>query len=186
MTAASTSPADTLVQFSLALCIVIAMCQELCWMLRWGERIQMKSGYDSTLILYTNTPSQRDTGELWHISTVVMGAQMSDSWPKLEIQGRVPRKRSILNEELEGAEKIARRWKDRKNEVEKQASMMAYMRSCRVFGTSRASSTRQGRWGHQKSHSLPWIWRSRHWRALEMFQGDGREIKFALITFVSI
>lgn len=34
---------------------------------------------------------------------------MSDSWPKLEIQGRVPRKRRILNKELEGAEKIARR-----------------------------------------------------------------------------
>ena len=37
---------------------------------------------------------------------------MSDSWPKLEIwkfRERVPRKRSILNKELEGAEKIARR-----------------------------------------------------------------------------
>lgn len=63
----------------------------------------------STLILYMNTPLQCDTGELKHRNTVVMGAQMSDSWPKLEIQGRVPRKRRILNKELEGAEKIARR-----------------------------------------------------------------------------
>ena len=73
-----------------------------------------------------------------------MRAQMRHSWPKLEIQEEVPRKRNIFN--IKNQRILGRMWEDRKAKRVKLGRQEAFWHICGatgyLSGSTRAPSTR--------------------------------------------